>query len=258
MESTNQTNDNIVSVDSIDCTSTDIATEEIKGKGDQLSNDESLASSPPIQSGEAGKTIPINLTGDDSPSDKPQRQRISINLTGDCDAFEEASSKDADAFEEGKESSKTIPTPINLLDDSKTPQPELQASRAESKSTDMHKHHDHCSGTDHGETYENDKYFWTESCQIIEPFLPPSLSACYLYVRDKTKQDATYSPGVSIINAPTENRPPEIFVCAVKCANTNEINFIYAKKEAVNSMFEGKLSITIVNIKIYHFLTILP
>ena len=139
---------------------------------------------PCVRSEEDGKTIPINLTGCDSPSDKEQHQKISINLTDDADAFEE--------------------------------------------------------GQDHGDTFENDKYSWTESCQIIEPFLPPSLSACYLYVQDKAKKDVVYTPGVSIINPPMTKRPPEIFVCAVKCANTNEINFIYAKSEAVNTVFEGK------------------
>jgi hypothetical protein len=193
--------DNIIPGGNIRDTSTDITFVEIDKGGGQLSADTPIVN-PSVRSGEADKeTTPINLTGGDSPSEEElQHQKTSINLT-----------EDEDAVEEGNNSCNK-----------------------------RYKHHDHYSDTDHGNTYENDKYSWTESCQIIEPFLPPSLSACYLYVQDKTKQGTIYTPGVCIINSPTENRQPEIFVCAVKCANTNEISFMYAKTESVTAGLEGK------------------
>jgi hypothetical protein len=59
-----------------------------------------------------------------------------------------------------------------------------------------HHHNDGCCGSTTDEaTYENDKFEWTESSEIINKALPPSFSACYLYIRDKSKSDTLLAPG---------------------------------------------------------------
>jgi hypothetical protein len=92
------------------------------------------------------------------------------------------------------------------------------------------------------ETYENEHFEWTESCSAINDVLPPSFSGSYLYVRVKSEEDIDimYVPGVSIINSPRESRrEPEIYLCAVKCAKANELNFFYARIKDVEDFFNG-------------------
>ena len=93
--------------------------------------------------------------------------------------------------------------------------------------------------TSNNETYENNEFEWTETCEAINNSLPPSFSGSYLYVRDKTKPDTMYVPGVSIVNLPREKRDPEIFLCAVKCAKANTLNFLYTKIADVEAFFSG-------------------
>lgn len=90
-------------------------------------------------------------------------------------------------------------------------------------------------------TFENDELEWTASCAVIDACLPPSFSGSYLYVRDKMHaEDVMYIPGVSIVNLPREQqRGPEIYLCAVKCAKANSLNFLYCKIDDVEAYFAG-------------------
>jgi hypothetical protein len=91
------------------------------------------------------------------------------------------------------------------------------------------------------ETYENDKFEWTEPCATINDTLPPSFLGSFLYVRNKTAQkDTLYFPGVVIFNnPPKDKREPEIYLCAVKCAKANSLNFLYSKVADVEALFQG-------------------
>ena len=91
------------------------------------------------------------------------------------------------------------------------------------------------------ETYENDKFEWTEPCATINDTLPSSFLGSFLYVRNKTAQkDTLYVPGVVIFNnPPKDKREPEIYLCAVKCAKANSLNFLYSKVADVEALFQG-------------------
>jgi hypothetical protein len=115
-------------------------------------------------------------------------------------------------------------------------------SVVEISSKHRHNKNDCCNASstmDDTRTYENDEFEWTASCAVINDCLPPSFSGSYLYIRDKSKLDCIYMPGVSIINPLREKRDPEIYLCAVKCGAANNLNFLYAKSADVEAFFAG-------------------
>jgi hypothetical protein len=90
-------------------------------------------------------------------------------------------------------------------------------------------------------TFENDQFEWTESSGIINDALPPSFSASYLYIRDKSKGDTLLVPGICLIHSTKiQNRDPDVYICAVKCANENNLNFLYSKTSDIEDFFKGR------------------
>ena len=101
--------------------------------------------------------------------------------------------------------------------------------------------------------FENDAFEWTEECPSISTALPPSFSKAYLYVRNKSLENVMYIPGTCITSPARDRRPREIYLCAVKCAASNEINFMYLKAEDVEMFFKGSRILNTV-IQIIHTL----
>ena len=153
---------------------------------------------------------------------------------------------DENVFDDNIQFDFDIASPRNMKTRTLHSSEDGEISSDETESVDkLFSKHDHKNGccnetsTVDDKTYENDKFEWTEGCEQINGSLPPSFSGSYLYIKDKSKPNTMYMPGVSIINPPREKRHPEIFVCAVKCGKANDLNFMYAKTADIVAFFEG-------------------
>ena len=187
-------------------------------------------------------------------NDKTNNEKVVNNETIDLSSEQAEDNQSSIQFNFDTASPRTFRNNaiVSLLSDDKHSEPEenddlLLVSDTKVFYAQPHHHNEDgcCKGkvaVESDETYENEKFEWTESCSAINDVLPPSFSRSYLYVKVKTDDttDTMYIPGVSIINSTRESRrEPEIYLCAVKCAKANNLNFFYAKTKDVEDFFKG-------------------